>query len=146
MNYQSPTLLGLARLVPCCTACGGGNRGDVVAAHSNQLRDGKGRGIKAHDYRVAFLCYRCHTELDQGAAMSREERVAFWEAAHRASIAWLFESGHLVVQAVAVPHVNPAAKSKPSKPIAKGRKLQGGGKFPPGRKLQSAPFRKAPPS
>ena len=64
----------------------------MVAAHSNQLRDGKGRGLKAHDYRIAALCYRCHMELDQGPKMSKEERVNMWETAHRATVGWLFEN------------------------------------------------------
>jgi hypothetical protein len=66
--------------------------GTVVAAHSNQLRDGKGRGLKAHDYRIAALCYRCHMELDQGLKMSKEERVNMFETAHRATVGWLFEN------------------------------------------------------
>lgn len=70
--------------------CGAQN-GTVCAAHSNQLRDGKGRSIKAHDYRIAALCYTCHSDLDQGAKMSREERVQMWEEAHRKTIGWLFD-------------------------------------------------------
>ena len=69
-----------------------------MAAHSNQLRDGKGRGLKAHDYRIAALCFRCHTELDQGTKMSKAERVDMFETAHRATIGWLFENGHLEVK------------------------------------------------
>jgi hypothetical protein len=96
--YRNPELLRLARLAPhCMCGCGSPNRGDVVAAHSNQLRDGKGRGLKASDYRIAFLGHRCHAELDQGRAMSREQRERMWEDAHRATIGWLFESGHIDV-------------------------------------------------
>jgi hypothetical protein len=68
-----------------------------VAAHSNQLRDGKGRGIKAHDYRIADLCFGCHSELDQGAKLSKAERVEMWEEAHRKTMGWLFENEHLKV-------------------------------------------------
>lgn len=71
----------------------GAQDGTVVAAHSNQLRDGKGRGIKAHDYRIAALCFRCHAEIDQGASMSKDERREAWEEAHRKTVGWLFESG-----------------------------------------------------
>jgi hypothetical protein len=73
-------------------ACGAVD-GTVVAAHSNQLRDGKGRGLKAHDYRIAALCYQCHMRLDQGKDMSKEERVEMWEQAHRDTIGWLFDNG-----------------------------------------------------
>ena len=51
-------------------ACGKANHGDVVAAHSNQLRDGKSKGIKAHDYRIAYLCHTCHAKIDQGGSLS----------------------------------------------------------------------------
>ena len=65
----------------------------MVAAHSNQLRDGKGKGIKAHDYRIAALCFTCHSDLDQGSRMSKQERVEMWEEAHRKTIGLLFERG-----------------------------------------------------
>ena len=80
-----------------CQHCGRQD-GTVVAAHSNQLRDGKGRGIKAHDYRIAALCYSCHMDLDQGKSLDKAERVEIWEEAHRKTIAWLFEGGHLEVK------------------------------------------------
>jgi hypothetical protein len=51
--YRNKKLLEACREMPC-QHCGSED-GTVVAAHSNQLRDGKGRGIKAHDYRVAAL-------------------------------------------------------------------------------------------
>lgn len=54
--FRNAKILAAARDVPRCTGCGKHNEGDVVAAHSNQQRDGKGTGIKAHDYRVAYLC------------------------------------------------------------------------------------------
>jgi hypothetical protein len=90
MMYRNQKLLEAVRDSPC--QCCGARDGTVVAAHSNQLRDGKGRGLKAHDYRIAALCYRCHMELDQGSKMSKEERVNMWETAHRATVGWLFEN------------------------------------------------------
>lgn len=78
--------------------CGKENDGTIVAAHSNQLRDGKGRGLKAHDFRVAAMCYTCHSEIDQGSKLSREERLDSWEEAHRATLAWLFLSGQITVK------------------------------------------------
>lgn len=92
-NYRCRKLLAAAKDVPVCMCCGKHNSGDVVAAHSNQLRDAKGKGIKAHDFRVAMLCNNCHFELDAGAYMTKEERVELWEQAHRKTIGWLFESG-----------------------------------------------------
>jgi hypothetical protein len=91
--YRNKKLLEVCRQMPC-QHCGIDN-GTIVAAHSNQLRDGKGKGLKAHDYRIAALCYGCHMELDQGAKMNKSERIDFWEAAHRNTIGQLFERGLL---------------------------------------------------
>lgn len=93
--YRDRKLLNVLQKSPC-QYCGRSD-GTIVAAHSNQLRDGKGRGIKAHDYRTAALCFKCHSELDQGAKLSKTERVEMWEEAHRKTIAWLFENGYLTV-------------------------------------------------
>ena len=93
--YRNQKLLEIVRKSPC-QHCGNQD-GTVVAAHSNQLRDGKGRGIKAHDFRIAALCYGCHMELDQGNKLSRQERVNLWEEAHRNTISWLFDNEHLEV-------------------------------------------------
>ena len=96
MNYRNKKLLEAVRESPC-QLCGARD-GTVVAAHSDQLRDGKGRSIKAHDYRIAALCYTCHAELDQGSKMSKEDRVDIWEMAHRKTIGWLFDNQHLEVK------------------------------------------------
>ena len=95
MNYRNKKLLEAVRESPC-QLCGAQD-GTVVAAHSNQLRDGKGRSIKAHDYRIAALCYTCHADIDQGK-MSREDKQDLWEMAHRKTIGWLFENNHLEVK------------------------------------------------
>jgi len=94
--YRNKKLLETLRKSPC-QECGRED-GTVVAAHSNQLRDGKGRGIKADDFRVAALCYSCHMELDQGKSLSKAERIEIWEEAHRKTIGWLFETEHLKVR------------------------------------------------
>ena len=39
-------------------------------------------GLKADDRYVAFLCFSCHHELDQGRTMSKEERQLLWQSAH----------------------------------------------------------------
>jgi hypothetical protein len=88
--YRNQKLLEVVRQSPCQNC--GTQDGTVCAAHSNQLRDGKGRSLKAHDYRVAALCFRCHSNLDQGYQMSKEERVELWESAHRKTIGWLFDN------------------------------------------------------
>jgi hypothetical protein len=96
MNYRNQKLLEAVRDLPC-QHCGVQD-GTVVAAHSNQLRDGKGRSIKAHDYRIAAMCFKCHFEIDQGAKMSRQERLNAWEEAHRRTVGLLFEHGILTVR------------------------------------------------
>ena len=93
--YRNRKLLDACHELPC-QHCGISD-GTVVAAHSNQLRDGKGRGLKAHDYRVASLCYACHMELDQGKNLSKQERIDLWEEAHRKTIGLLFERGFFEV-------------------------------------------------
>ena len=94
--YRNKKLLETLRQSPC-QHCGRKD-GTIVAAHSNQLRDGKGRGIKANDYRTAALCFRCHSELDQGKNLSKEERVQLWEEAHRKTIGWLFDNEKLEIK------------------------------------------------
>lgn len=96
MLYRNKKLLEIARNFPCqhCER----QDGTVVAAHSNQLRDGKGKGIKASDYRIASLCFYCHLELDQGKNLSKSERIEIWEEAHRKTIGLLFDNGYLEVK------------------------------------------------
>ena len=89
--YRNPKLLVACREIPC-QLCGAED-GTVVAAHSNQLRDGKGRGLKASDYRIASLCFLCHSEIDQGKDLIRVMRVELWELAHRKTIGELCERG-----------------------------------------------------
>lgn len=94
--YRNKKLLVAVRDAPCMNC--GKQDGTVVAAHSNQLRDGKGKGIKASDYRIAAMCGQCHYELDQGRNLSKTERVELWDEAHRKTIGWLFDEGYLLVK------------------------------------------------
>ena len=94
--YRNKKLLEIVRESPC-QHCGIQD-GTVVAAHSNQLRDGKGRGLKSSDARIAALCYRCHSDIVQGRSLSKDQRVEMWESAHRATIGWLFENGHIEIK------------------------------------------------
>jgi hypothetical protein len=98
LNYRNKRLTHeIPSTLDTCLGCGGIYPGGIVAAHSNQLRDGKGKSIKAHDYRIAYLCATCHYEVDQGQK-SYEEKIAIWEEAHRKTIGYLFESGHITVK------------------------------------------------
>jgi len=51
-----------------CVRC---DREGTQAAHRNE---GKGMGIKVDDCLTAAICPTCHTEIDQGKNMTREER------------------------------------------------------------------------
>ena len=64
MNYRNRKLLDLAE-GRACQNCGAQD-GTIVAAHSNLPEHGKGARIKAHDCFHAWLCFRCHSWLDQG--------------------------------------------------------------------------------
>jgi hypothetical protein len=91
-NYiRSPKLLKACRSV-ACQHCGRDD-GTVCAAHSNQARHGKGRGLKASDIYVASLCFACHYGLDQGAKMTREEREKMWADAHLLTVKTLVRLG-----------------------------------------------------
>lgn len=152
-NYRHPLLLGLAAKAPHCMLCGVRNEGQVVSAHSNQQRDGKGTGIKASDAAIAFLCWTCHGRVDQGNE-AKAVKFDLWEGAHRKTMRWLIESGHFIVSPVPTPP--PVIEAKPKKPIAthkaawpEGRKLQGRGfdKAATPRAIPSRPFaRKAKPA
>jgi hypothetical protein len=67
--------------------------GRTQVSHSNQLIDGKGRGLKAYPWRVAALCDLCHVVIDQGKELSKSERLAEWERAHRWTVGELFSRG-----------------------------------------------------
>lgn len=69
--YRNQALLDLAQGEECLLRvpkyCQGGTD-TTVASHSNRLRDGKGKGIKAHDWAIAFGCSGCHWFIDQSTA------------------------------------------------------------------------------
>lgn len=81
-------LLIAARDAPCMSC--GADDSTIVAAHRNE---GKGMGIKVPDYQVAYLCYQCHSELDNGTSMTRDERRAFWNSAYVKTVAYWFRNG-----------------------------------------------------
>lgn len=90
--YRNKKLLASANGAPC-QFCGLQD-GSVVAAHSNQQRDGKGVGLKASDYRIAYLCHGCHDAVDgRRGKFNKDERREIWEIAHRSTIGYLFENG-----------------------------------------------------
>lgn len=94
-NWRSRKLLDAARDAPHCMGCFRHNAGDVVMAHANWHEYGKGGALKAHDWAIAALCGTCHMEIDQGKAMTKDERKETWIRAHVRTLEWLFETGRL---------------------------------------------------
>lgn len=70
-----------------CVLCGASG---TQAAHINE---GKGMGIKTHDCWTAALCPPCHSEIDQGKAMTREERREAMRKAVLLTVAKLCQEG-----------------------------------------------------
>lgn len=96
MSYRNKNLLKIAQYAPCMMC--GKKDGTVVAAHSNQIKDGKGTGIKANDYRIAYLCHFHHTQIDEGSKFDKAGKIEAWEEAHRKTIGWLFDNHYLDVK------------------------------------------------
>ena len=67
-----------------CQLCG--LDGQTQAAHSNQSRHGKGRGIKASDEFTAALCQTCHQKIDQGSDLEKQTRIDLWEFAYKNTV------------------------------------------------------------
>lgn len=108
MIFRCIDLLAAVRQLDCVHC---GKSGRTQAAHSNQLRFGKGKGIKGSDAAIMALCGcdygtpGCHAELDQGAHMTKQERYAF-EYEHIAlTLIALIECGLLVVDKERLKHV-----------------------------------------
>ena len=91
--FRSKRLLEAIRECPCANC--GAEDGTVVAAHRNQF---KGMGIKVSDALVAALCFQCHTDLDQGKTMNREERREFWNQAYIKTMQYMIENNMLRVK------------------------------------------------
>ena len=83
MIYRDNNLLALAQGEPCLLRatrhCLGSEGSTTVSAHSNELRHGKGRSIKAEDVYSVWACYPCHTWLDQGSG-GFEAKTQAWSS------------------------------------------------------------------
>ena len=67
----------------------------VVAAHSDQGEDGKGKGIKADDSMVAAACYDCHNWLAGPAP--RFDRNFYMDRGIKRTVRAMIEKGVLKV-------------------------------------------------
>lgn len=87
---RSRKLLDAIKTLPC-QCCGAAAPSDP--AHSNQSQHGKGKSIKASDVFAAALCRTCHRLIDQGSRLPRDERIAIWNSAWRATVRELLRLG-----------------------------------------------------
>ena len=97
MNYTNRSLLDLARRVSCTLRRPGCTGTPTGPLHSNQLRHGKGRALKAHDLFHAAGCANCHRWLDEDPAPRADKDAAFQDAMEET---WLeyWRQGWIVVQ------------------------------------------------
>ncbi|WP_347473830.1 hypothetical protein [Acinetobacter thermotolerans] len=72
---RNPKRLAAIRKLPCIR-CGNPNS---QAAHSNSVKHGKGRSIKASDEFTVPLCHVCHSDFDQYKLGSREASEIMFE-------------------------------------------------------------------
>lgn len=90
--YRSTKWLKAVREIECCVLCG---KYGVQAAHRNE---GKGMGIKVDDSLTAALCEECHSRIDNGKDMSREERRAEMDRAIVLTLQKLTREGRVTVR------------------------------------------------
>jgi len=69
--------------------------GSTQAAHRNV---GKGMGMKTDDCFTAALCVDCHAEIDQGAALTRQERRDRLDQAILMTVRQLAVDGRLAIK------------------------------------------------
>jgi hypothetical protein len=96
MLYRNKKLLTAAR-DQACVLCG--SVGTTVACHANSVELGKGMGIKAPDYYTAWLCQRCHNQLDgRSGRLMQCDMKEMWTRAYLRTVAQWFEQGIVVVK------------------------------------------------
>lgn len=90
--YRDKDLLKLAEDQHCLLQvpnfCTGGSS-TIVACHSNEGSNGKGKGIKASDADTVWGCHSCHTWLDQGTASKEEKTTRYYQAYAQQVVEWL---------------------------------------------------------
>ncbi|MEL0577035.1 hypothetical protein AACK17_00590 [Pectobacterium punjabense] len=66
--YRSKKWLAAVGTIERCVLCG---TWGTQVAHRNE---GKGIGIKTDDCATAAICVHCHTKIDNGKDLTRDER------------------------------------------------------------------------
>jgi len=86
-----------------CQNCGADD-GTIVCAHSNQMAHGKGKGLKAADCFVAYLCAKCHAWCDQGKGLdpsgnfTEYNKFDMWNKAHIKTLHEMFKQNIVIVK------------------------------------------------
>lgn len=93
MTFRSAAHLAIVRLVECSNC---ESPPPNEAAHSNLLRHGKGKGIKASDAASFAACHTCHAAFDQGKHLTKQEREALTHEYISKTVIRLIERGLLV--------------------------------------------------
>ena len=86
--FRSEPFRKLVTTLPC-QSCGSEG---TQAAHRNE---GKGMALKTSDALVVALCPACHTRLDQGSDMTKEEKREFWDDCYIKQTKTMIETGML---------------------------------------------------
>lgn len=101
-RYESKKLTNSAR-GRTCQNCGNQNE-TTVSAHANWSEYGKGRGLKAHDWAIAWLCHDCHMwcdnpclDLDPSGLYYQDQAQNMWQSAHVKTLTILFNEGVIKV-------------------------------------------------
>lgn len=85
-HYSSAWRQAVASL-GCCVICG---KHGVQVAHRNE---GKALAAKTDDCLTAALCPACHSEIDQGRDLTREQRRERIDSAILRTLVLLFRAG-----------------------------------------------------
>ena len=100
--YRNRKLLNLAHKVEHCQlelpgVCEGYTPNGCEPAHSNQVRHGKGTGMKAHDAFHVAACHSCHAELDNGKLFKKQDKADYWNDGFAKTMLYYFQEGWLKV-------------------------------------------------
>lgn len=90
-TYRSREWLAAVGQIECCVLCGAYG---VQVAHRNE---GKGMGLKVDDSLTAALCVTCHTDIDNGKNLTREERRALMDRAIVLTVQRLSREGRIAI-------------------------------------------------
>lgn len=110
--FRSSAYLALVRQLPCI--CCGRDKKWTQAAHSNQLRFGKGKSIKSSDATAVPLCagegkgfVGCHEQHDQGGRFTKAE---WWDLEYQwicLTVMELVKQGKLTASPEVLALINP---------------------------------------